>query len=182
MTTSRVGHPATGSGTGIDGGHVVRARRATFDDVPALVRLRGLMLADMGMETGGADAPGRAASAQWFTERLHHPAAFAAFLVDDPELGTVASAVGTCDAHAPSPANPSGLHGHVSNVSTDPRRRRRGHARVCLDALLTWLRAEAHVTVVDLNATADGAALYASYGFAAPRYPTLRLRMVQAPL
>ncbi|MFE7357288.1 GNAT family N-acetyltransferase [Streptomyces sp. NPDC057543] len=182
MTTSRVDHPAAGSGAGIDGGHVVRARRATLDDVPALVRLRGLMLADMGLETGGADAPWRAVSAQWFTERLRHPATFAAFLVDEPGFGTVASAVGTCDAHAPSPADPSGLQGRVFNVSTDPRRRRRGHARVCLDALLTWFRDEADVTVVDLNATADGAALYASYGFAAPRHPTLRLGMVRAPL
>ncbi|MFD4762102.1 hypothetical protein ACFWOJ_25490 [Streptomyces sp. NPDC058439] len=35
MTTSRVDHPVVGSGTGIDGGHRVRARRATLDDVPA---------------------------------------------------------------------------------------------------------------------------------------------------
>lgn len=106
------------------------------------------MPADMGMETDGADAPWRAASARWFTDRLCHPATFAAFLVDDPGFGTVASAVGTCDAHAPSPANPSGLPGRVSNVSTDPRRRRRGHARVCLDALLSWFRVEADVMVV----------------------------------
>lgn len=139
------------------------------------------MLADMGMETGGADAPWRVASAQWFTERLRHPATFAAFLVDDPELGTVSSAVGTCDAHAPTPANPSGLHGHVSNVSTDPLRRRRGHARVCLDALLTWFREEAQVTVVSLYATGDGAALYESYGFTAPRHLALQLRMVRTP-
>ncbi|WP_326607706.1 GNAT family N-acetyltransferase [Streptomyces sp. NBC_01800] len=88
----------------------------------------------------------------------------------------VASAVGACDVHAPSPANPSGLHGHISNVSTDPRRRRRGYARACLDALLTWFREETPVTVVNLNATGDGAALYESFGFAAPRHPALQLR------
>ncbi|MFF2963186.1 GNAT family N-acetyltransferase [Streptomyces sp. NPDC057963] len=135
----------------------------------------------MGMDIGGADAPWRAASAQWFTERLRHSATFAAFLVDDPALGTVASAVGACDAHAPGPADPSGLHGHVARVSTDPRRRRRGRARVCLDALLARFREEARVTVVDLNATADGAALYESYGFEAPRHPALRLRTARAP-
>ncbi|MFJ7494340.1 GNAT family N-acetyltransferase [Streptomyces sp. NPDC097727] len=182
MTPSRIDRLDSGTRTGIGVGQEVRARRATLDDVAALVRLRGLMLADMGMETGGADAPWREASAQWFTERLRRPDTFAAFLVDDPELGTVSSAVGTCDAHAPSPANPSGLHGHVSNVSTDPRRRRRGHARVCLDALLAWFREEAHVTVVNLNATGDGAALYESYGFVAPRHPALQLRTVPAPL
>ncbi|MEV7238913.1 hypothetical protein AB0N06_34895 [Streptomyces sp. NPDC051020] len=42
----------------------VRVRRATPDDVPALVRMRALTLSDMGMETDDADAPWRAASAQ----------------------------------------------------------------------------------------------------------------------
>jgi ribosomal protein S18 acetylase RimI-like enzyme len=154
----------------------VCVRRATLDDVPALVRMRALMLSDMGMQTGDADAPWRAASALWFSERLRLPDEFAAFLVVDPEIGVVASAVGACDAHAPSPANPSGLHGHISNVSTDPRRRRRGYARACLDALLTWFREETPVTVVDLNATGDGAGLYESFGFAAPRHPALQLR------
>ncbi|MFF8917246.1 GNAT family N-acetyltransferase [Streptomyces sp. NPDC015032] len=181
MTPSRVGPPDSGSRTAADGAHLPGARRATLGDVPALVRLRGVMLDEMGMDTGGADAPWRTASAQWFTERLRHSGTFAAFLVDDPELGTVASAAGTCDTHAPSPTNPSGLHGHVFNVSTDPRRRRRGHARVCLDALLTWFREEARVTVVNLNATADGAALYESYGFATPRHPALQLRTARAP-
>ncbi|WP_326763611.1 GNAT family N-acetyltransferase [Streptomyces sp. NBC_01591] len=181
MIPSRIDRPESGTSTGIGGGPVVRARRATLDDVPALVRLRGLMLAEMGVETGGPDAPWRAASTQWFAERLRHPAVFAAFLVDDPALGVVSSAVGTCHAHAPGPANLSGLQGHVSNVSTDPRRRRLGHARVCLDALLTWFREEARVTVVGLNATEDGAALYESYGFVAPRHPVLQLRTAGAP-
>lgn len=154
----------------------VHVRRATPDDVHALVRMRALMLSDMGVETGDAGAPWRAASAQWFADGLRLPGEFAAFLVDDPELGVVASAVGACDVHAPSPANPSGLHGHISNVATDPRRRRRGHAGACLDALLTWFRDETPVTVVDLNATADGAGLYESFGFAPPRHPALQLR------
>jgi len=169
-----VGHAAVSG----DGGErpAPRARRAGLDDVPALVRLRALMLSDMGMETGGEDAAWRAASARWFIERLRTPDTFAAFVVDDPELGPVSSAVGACYTHAPSPANPDGLRGHVSNMSTDPRRRRLGHARTCLDALLVWFRDEAKVPVVDLNATGDGAGLYESYGFTPPRHPALQLR------
>ncbi|MFF1920033.1 GNAT family N-acetyltransferase [Streptomyces sp. NPDC058221] len=159
----------------------VRVRRATLDDVPALVRLRALMLSAMGMDTGDEHAPWRAASAQWFTERMPRADEFAAFLVEDPCLGVVACAVGACDAHAPSPANPSGLHGHVSNVSADPRRRRLGHARACLDALLTWFELETRVTVVNLNATGDGAGLYESFGFAPPANPSLQLRTAGAP-
>lgn len=168
---------ATSTGrTGASYRRPIRVRRATLDDVPALVRLRALMLADMGMDTGDGLAPWRAASAQWFAERIPRPDEFAAFLVDDPELGVVSCAVGACDAHAPSPANPSGLHGHVSNVSTDPQRRRLGHARACLDALLAWFEQETRVTVVNLNATGDGAGLYESFGFAPPRHPSLQLR------
>ncbi|MFJ7200166.1 MULTISPECIES: GNAT family N-acetyltransferase [unclassified Streptomyces] len=181
MTPSRRHRPESGPGTSAGGGQQARARRATLDDVSALVRLRGLMLDEMGVETGGPDAPWRAASARWFTERLRHPGLFAAFLVDDPALGVVSSAVGTCHMHAPGPANLSGLQGHVSNVSTDPRRRRLGHARVCLDALLRWFSEEAGVTVVNLNATKDGAALYESYGFAAPGHPALQLRAAGTP-
>ncbi|MFE7705969.1 GNAT family N-acetyltransferase [Streptomyces sp. NPDC057486] len=88
----------------------------------------------------------------------------------------VARAVGACDAHAPGPANPGGLHGRISPVATDPRRRRRGHAGACLDALLTWFREETPVRVVYLNATANGAGLYESFGFAPPRRPAPRLR------
>lgn len=171
MTVS-AGSTAAGSG---DGGPA-QVRRATLADVAALVRMRALMLADMGMEVGDDRAPWRADAARWFTERMPRTDEFAAFLVDDAELGVVACAVGACDAHAPSPVNPSGLHGHVSNVSTDPRRRRLGHARACVDALLAWFRQETCVTVVDLNATGDGAGLYASFGFVPPRHPSLRLR------
>ncbi|MFD7497413.1 GNAT family N-acetyltransferase [Streptomyces sp. NPDC059832] len=129
------------------------------------------------METGGPDAPWRTASAEW----LRHPGVFAAFLVDDPALGVVSSTVETCDRHASGSANPNRLQGHVSNVSTDPRRRRLGHAQVCLAALLGWFREEAGITVVGLNVTEDGAAPYESYGFAAPRHPALQLRTAGTP-
>lgn len=171
MTVS-TGSPAAGSA----GGGQAAVRRATPADVAALVRLRALMLADMGLEVGDDRAPWRADAARWFTERMPRTGEFAAYLVEDAELGVVACAVGACDAHAPSPVNPSGLHGHVSNVCTDPRRRGLGHARACVDALLTWFREETCVTVVGLNATGDGAGLYASFGFVPPRYPALQLR------
>lgn len=156
-------------------------RRATVDDVAPLVRLRGLMLTDMGVDTGGPEAVWRAAAGRWFAERLRRPDEFAAFVIDDPALGVVAGATGVCDGRAPSPADPSGLHGHVFNVSTDPARRRRCHACACVATLLTWFREETPCTVVDLNATGDGGDLYASFGFAAPPHPALQLRMASTP-
>lgn len=157
-----------------------RPRRAVPADAAALVRLRALMLQEMGMDVGDEDAEWRAAAEKWFAERLAETREFAAFVVDDPELGVVASAAGSCDRHAPGPANPSGAHGHLFNVSTDARRRRRGLARACLDALLAWFHEETDCRVIDLNATQDGMALYHSRGFAPPRFPALQLRNAPA--
>lgn len=152
-------------------------RRAGPDDAAALVVLRALMLQDMGMPAGPVDAPWRETATRWFNRRLADEDEFAAFVVEDPLLGIVSSAVGSCDHHAPGPTNLTGLHGHVQNVSTDPRSRRRGHARACLEALLTWFRTETPVRVVNLNATARGQALYQDLGFTAPRFPALQLRV-----
>ncbi|THA77607.1 N-acetyltransferase [Streptomyces sp. A0642] len=161
--------------------HPVCVRRATPADVAALVRLRALMLASMGKEVGDDRAPWRADAARWFAGRIPRADEFGAFVVEDPELGVVACAVGTCDGRAPSPADPSGLRGHVSNVCTDPRRRRRGHARACVDALLTWFREETRVATVGLHATGEGVGLYEAFGFAPPANPVLQLRMDRPP-
>lgn len=157
----------------------VRVRRAVPGDAGQLVRLRALMLADMGMDVGDDGADWRAAAADWFVRRMRGADEFAAFVVDDLELGVVACAVGACDAHAPSPADPGGLRGHVSNVCTDPRRRRLGYARACVDALLTWFREETRVAAVGLHATEDAAGLYESFGFVPPDHPSLQLRMAR---
>ncbi|WP_432573912.1 GNAT family N-acetyltransferase [Kineococcus sp. SYSU DK005] len=159
----------------------VPVRRATARDAPALVRLRVLMLQDMGVDTGGPEAPWRADAERFFHRRLAEPALFAAFVADDPELGVVSCAVGACDEHAPSPRNTSGLHGHVSNVATDPRRRRRGLARACTTALLGWFTDHTPVTVVKLNTTARAEALYRSMGFEVPRDAALQLRLPPRP-
>ncbi len=152
-------------------------RRAGAADAPALTRLRALMLADMGVLTAGADPGWRDRAGEWFTERLRDPAGFAAFVIDDPGLGVVSCAAGLCDQHAPGPANPGGVQGHVFNMSTDHRFRRLGYARACLEALLAWFQAETEARVITLNATPDGAALYASLGFTAPSNTFLQLKV-----
>lgn len=136
------------------------------------------MLADMGVAVGPEDAPWRAAAARWFAERLTRETEFAAFVVDDPELGpAVSSAVGTCEHRAPGPSSLSGLRGHVFNVSTEPVARHKGYARACTEELLRWFAEETGATTVDLHATADGARLYESLGFEVPRFPALQLRL-----
>jgi hypothetical protein len=111
-------------------------RRAVASDAAALTRLREAMLSDMGMLAAGADPGWRDKAQAWFARRLDGKEDFAAFVIDHPGLGVVSCAAGVCDEHAPGPGNPGGVQGIVFNMSTDPRFRRRGYARACLDALL----------------------------------------------
>ena len=157
--------------------HTFVVRRAAPGDAAALTRLREVMLSDMGMLAAGADPSWRDRAEAWFAQRLDGEGDFAAFVIEDPDLGLVSCAAGICDWHAPGPGNPGGVQGLAFNMSTDPRCRRRGYARGCLDALLAWFRDETQAQVINLNTTGDGIALYRSVGFTEPRFPVLQLRL-----
>lgn len=157
-------------------------RRAATADAAALTRLRAVMLSDMGMLAAGADPGWQDKAEAWFAQRLDDERDFAAFVIEDLDLGMVSCVAGVCDRHAPGPGNPGGVQGLVFNMSTDPRRRRRGCARACLDALLAWFRDETEARVINLNAAGDGIALYRSLGFTEPRYPALQLRLARPGL
>jgi GNAT superfamily N-acetyltransferase len=148
-----------------------------MDDAAALAQLRAVMMADMGLLADAGEVSWLDTAEEWFAQRLADRRDFAAFVIDDQELGVVSCAVGLCDHHAPGPGNLSGVRGHVFNMSTDPSRRRLGYARACLQALLAWFRDEADVRTVTLNASDDGIALYRSLGFTESRYPAMRLRL-----
>jgi len=72
----------------------IEVRRAKPDDAEGLVRLRGLMLAAMGRDVGGEDAPWRETALGFFREQLASPETFAAFVVDDSAVSVVAGAAG----------------------------------------------------------------------------------------
>jgi GNAT superfamily N-acetyltransferase len=120
--------------------------------------------------------PWERAALTWFTDRLDDTERFAAFVVDTPGKPAVACAVGTIDRQAPSSRNPTGLHGHISTVSTEPSHRGNGYARTVLTALLDWFDTDAHVPIIDMNATTDGIHLYRLFGFTEPRDLALRRR------
>jgi GNAT superfamily N-acetyltransferase len=155
---------------------VIEVRRATVDDVPELVRLRGVMLSAM---SGREPAPGpwQDAAATTLARRLPEPAgSLAAFVVDRPDesRGLAACAVGVIECRLGDPNNPSGEIGHVFNVATDPGYRRRGYSRACLRALLDWYRQRGIVSI-DLRATPDGEPLYRALGFAPTAGRAMRL-------
>jgi len=155
----------------------VRPRRATEQDVAALVQLRSLMFSSMGSDVGGHDAAWRVAAADWLREQLTMPQQFAGFVMEHPADGVVSAALGSFDARALSPNNVSGTHGHVFNICTEPAHRRSGYAQACLGALLTWFQTDTNVRVVHLSATPDGASMYQAAGFRVPTYSSLRLQL-----
>jgi len=155
----------------------VQPRRATEQDVAALVHLRSLMFSSMGSDVGGEDAAWRVAAADWLREQLTRPQQFAGFVMEHPADGVVCAALGSCDARAPSPNDVSGSRGHVFNICTEPAHRRSGYAQACLGALLAWFHTDTGVRVVHLSATPEGASMYQAAGFREPAFPSMRLSL-----
>jgi len=62
----------------------VQLRRATVEDVTALVHLRSLMFSLMGSDVGGHDAEWHVAAAGWFRDQLTRPRQFAGFVIEHP--------------------------------------------------------------------------------------------------
>ena len=60
----------------------------------------------------------------------------------------------------------------VYNGYTEPTHRRRGLARLVMDAIHVWCR-EAGITSLALNASADGQPMYQSMGYAVTRSPMM---------
>ncbi len=155
----------------------VMLRRATLDDIPALVELRAAMFTAMG-DPLVSETPWRDASAAWFEQHLGVDACV--YVVD---LGgeLISAALGFVHTATPSPSSLTDVRGHVSNVVTMDEHRRRGHARSCLEALLSWFREETEADRVDLAASDDGVALYESLGWERRVHPTLRLTFQRNP-
>ena len=136
-------------------------RRAEVGDAAELTRLRAVMFSAMGTD---ASSPAWAEQCERaLARRLADVDRFAAWLVE-ADGRVVCTGVGWVEEHLPSPGSPDGRRGHVASMSTDPAWRRQGHARSVLLALLAWFDA-AGIGRVDLRATPDGRALYASAGF-----------------
>ncbi|MEU2225773.1 GNAT family N-acetyltransferase [Streptomyces sp. NPDC018347] len=108
--------------------------------------------------------------------RLAEDGDFAAFVADHPDRpGAPAALVaGTVEYRIGKAGNPHGRVGHVFSVATDPDARRRGHARACVEELLSWFRARG-AGYVRLNASPEAEPLYASPGFTRDVDPSMRL-------
>lgn len=106
-----------------------QVRRAVPDDAEELTRLRALMFRDMGRPADLLDEAWSRRNVEHFHARLADTESFAAFVVDQPDAGLAAVAVGWLDQHLIGPTNPSGQVGYVANICTDSAFRRRGYSR-----------------------------------------------------
>ena len=93
------------------------------------------MFQDMGT-SGSASPEWQDAAYQRFAARVASPDV--CLIVVEVEDVVVASAMGTLREAAPSPLSPQSGDVLISNVATDPRYRRRGHARAAVHAVLQW--------------------------------------------
>jgi GNAT superfamily N-acetyltransferase len=151
---------------------VVRARIATADDIPELIRLRGVMIESVRGERDDT-WQGRCGSV---LEECLADGSMAAVVVDSEHGGLAACGVGLVVQRLPNPGCADGRFGYIQSMCTDERHRRQGHARRVLEGLLTWF-SERGVTQVDLQASTMGEPLYRSQGFTDPHEPLLRWRM-----
>ncbi|MDH6109913.1 GNAT superfamily N-acetyltransferase [Kitasatospora sp. MAP12-15] len=100
----------------------------------------------------------------------------AAFVVDDPGGGLASCALGVVHRGLPGPDH-EGVFGVIHTVVTAPEFRRRGYGRAVTEALVAWLTGRG-CTLLNLNASDDGAPLYASLGF---RVNPRAMRLVGRP-
>lgn len=151
-----------------------RVRPATLDDLDVLVRHRLAMFADMGVPFDATALS--AAFAAWLREVM--PAgAYRAWVVEWADGTVVGGAGATIIPWPPGPQYPGDKLAFVYNVYTEPAHRRRGLARVVMDALHAWCRANG-VASIALNASQDGRPLYESLGYSVTPSPMMFFSLV----
>lgn len=127
------------------------------------------MFSDMGTSID-APAVGRAFRA-WLLPSLRSGTYRAWLAVSDDE-GIVGGGGLTVIPWPPGPWWPGERVAFVYNVYTDPAHRRRGLARLVMDAIHAWCRAEG-IRAVALNASRDARSLYESMGYAETPSPMM---------
>jgi GNAT superfamily N-acetyltransferase len=152
-----------------------RVRRATLADADVLVQQRIAMFTDMQvpLDAAALDPAFRAWLAQTMTAGTYR-----AWLAETAG-GEVAGGGGiTIIPWPPGPQYAGDRLAFVYNVYTERPHRRRGLARLIMDTIHDWCRAEG-ITSVALNASRDGKPLYESMGYTESPSPMMFLPIVR---
>jgi GNAT superfamily N-acetyltransferase len=147
--------------TGADAMSDYRIRPATLDDVDVLVHHRIAMFSEMGTSIE-ADSVAKAFG-EWVTKLL--PAGtYRGWVVEGPSGDIVAGGGMTILPWPPGPWYVGGRIAFVYNVYTAPAHRRRGLARMIMDAIHAGCRDEG-IGLAGLNASRQAQRLYESMGY-----------------
>lgn len=148
-------------------------RRAATADLEILVAHRRAMFKDMGYNDDAALDSMSAKFKVWLLEHMN-AGDYHAWLVSAAD-GSIAAGAGLWLMDwPPHMLGKAVRRGNILNVYTAERFRRRGLARVLMEAVLQWCR-ENGVDTVILHASPAGKSLYESMGFAATNEMRLRL-------
>ena len=147
-------------------------RRASADDIDALVAHRRGMFVDMGYRDESALDSMAAQCHGWLLSRMNS-GEYLAWLAISPE-GSIVAGAGLWLMDWPPHMIGSGRRGNVLNVYTAVEFRRRGLAGELLKAAMQWCRSN-RIDVVVLHASPDGRRLYESMGFVATNEMRIQL-------
>jgi len=147
-------------------------RRASADDIDALVAHRRAMFVDMGYRDETALDSMAAKCHSWLLTRMNR-GEYLAWLAIAPDHSIVAGA-GLWLMDWPPHMIGSGRRGNILNVYTSVEFRRRGLAGELMKAAMQWCRSNEVDTVV-LHASSDGRRLYESMGFVATNEMRIQL-------
>jgi GNAT superfamily N-acetyltransferase len=138
-----------------------RIRPATLADIDVLVHHRVAMFRDMGVAMD-EEGVGRAFRA-WLAQQMP-PGTYRGWLVEAASRETVAGGGLSLLPWPPGPQHFGAQIAFVYNVYTEPAHRRRGLARMVMEAIHSWCREEG-VTSAALNSSIEGQPLYESLGY-----------------
>ena len=152
----------------------MEARQAGPDDTAEVIRLAQLMFDSLGIT--GDNVSWREQADARFRQGLSE-GTVAAFVVDAPGASGrfIAGGAVSITQRLPTPMG-DGRVAYVQWVATEREWRRKGLARMVMIEIARWAR-EQGAGMVDLHASADGAALYSELGYAPSENPELRLRL-----
>jgi GNAT superfamily N-acetyltransferase len=153
---------------------MVQLRRAELADIPVIAGHRAGMFADMGVLPAAERDALIALTEDYLRTALPAEEYLGWLAVPDDAPATVIGGAGVQRRRAlPFPSGSggqqriaTGRQAIVLNVYTEPAWRRRGVARILMQAVLTWAR-ESGVESLVLHASDQGRALYEQLGFRA---------------